>query len=140
MEGSWKKALEAEGKTYPADFYQLTPLDADPYVADWTAKNWVADPAADPAFLVPYIPETITVKLGTWIGATKALLMADNSGRFKDWTTPTLVIWASQDNIFTEDPEQKGIRQALAAAGKARGSVHFWKQYDILPLPQSGAH
>jgi pimeloyl-ACP methyl ester carboxylesterase len=139
VEGSWKKALEAKGKVYPADFYHLTPIDADPNASDWTAKNWVVDPAADPAFLVPYIPETITVKLGTWIGATKALLMADNTARFKDWTTPTLVIWASQDNIFTEDPDQKGVREALTTAGKAHGTVHYWKQYGVLPLPASGA-
>ena len=29
VEGSWKKALEAKGKTYPADFYNMTPLDAE---------------------------------------------------------------------------------------------------------------
>ena len=139
VEGSWKAALEAKGKAYPKDFYHLTPVDADPNAADWTAKNWVVDPAADPAFLVPYIPETITVKLGTWIGATKALLMADNTARFKDWNTPTLVIWATQDNIFTEDPDQKGIRDALAAAGKAHGEIYYWKEYGVLPLPASGA-
>lgn len=26
IEGSWKGALEAKGKKYPADFYELTPL------------------------------------------------------------------------------------------------------------------
>jgi pimeloyl-ACP methyl ester carboxylesterase len=139
VEGSWKKALEAKGKTYPADFYDMTPLDADPKAADWIAKNWVVDPAADPAFLVPYIPETAKVKLGTWIGATKALLATDNTSRFKDWNVPTLVIWAVQDNIFLDDPDQKAITQALAEAAIVHGTVCFWKEYGILPLPQSGA-
>ena len=138
VEGSWKAALEAKGKTYPADFYDLTPADADPNVADWTAKNWVVDPAADPAFLVPYIPETTHVKLGTWIGATKALLETDNTPRFKDWNVPTLVIWAIQDNIFLEDPDEIAIRAALADAAKAHGTVYYWKEYGVVPLPQSG--
>src|SRR6185369_11383445 len=49
IEGSWKKALEAKGKSYPADFYELTPVDADPNAEEWVAKNWDVDPAADPA-------------------------------------------------------------------------------------------
>ncbi len=61
VEGSWKQALEAKGKQYPADFYELTPLDADPAAQDWMAKNWVVDPVADPAFLKPYVPETAAV-------------------------------------------------------------------------------
>lgn len=138
IEGSWKTALEAKGKAYPQDFYELTPVDADPNAADWTAKNWVVDPAADPAFLVPYIPETTHVKLGTWIGASKALLATDNTPRFKDWNTPTLVIWAIQDNIFLEDPDQIAIRQALSEAAKAHNTVHYWKEYGVVPLPQSG--
>jgi pimeloyl-ACP methyl ester carboxylesterase len=138
VEGSWKKALEARGKIYPADFYELTPLDADPNAVDWIAKNWVVDPAADPAFLAPYIPETAHVKLGTWIGATKALLRTDNTERLKELKVPTLVIWAIQDNIFLEDPDQKAIKQVLAEAAKTRGTVHFWKEYGVAPLPQSG--
>lgn len=138
VEGSWKTALESKGKDYPADFYELTPADADPNVADWTAKNWVVDPAADPAFLVPYIPETTHVKLGTWIGATKALLATDNTARFKDWNVPTLVIWAIQDNIFLEDPDQIAIRKVLSDTAKAHGTVHYWKEYGVIPLPQSG--
>jgi pimeloyl-ACP methyl ester carboxylesterase len=138
VEGSWKAALEAKGKNYPTDFYDLTPVDADPNAADWTAKNWVVDPAADPAFLVPYVPETTHVKLGTWIGATKALLATDNTARFKDWNVPTLVLWAIQDNIFFEDPDQIAIRQALRDAAKAHGTVYFWKEYGVVPLPQSG--
>jgi hypothetical protein len=61
----------------------LTPVDADPNATEWIAKNWVVDPAADPAFLVPYVPETAHVRLGTWIGATKALLATDNTDRLK---------------------------------------------------------
>jgi pimeloyl-ACP methyl ester carboxylesterase len=139
LEGSWKKALEAKGKKYPADFYNLTPMDADPQAADWIAKNWVVDPAADPAFLLPYVPETAHVRLGTWIGASKALLATDNTARLHDLNVPTLVIWGSQDNIFLADPDQKAIKAVLASAAKAHGTTYFWKQYGVLPLPKSGA-
>jgi pimeloyl-ACP methyl ester carboxylesterase len=139
LEGSWKKALEGKGKKYPADFYNLTPVDADPQAAGWIAKNWVVDPAADPAFLVPYVPETAHVRLGTWIGASKALLATDNTARLHELNVPTLVIWGSQDNIFLADPDQKAIKAVLAAAAKAHGTTYFWKQYGVRPLPQSGA-
>jgi pimeloyl-ACP methyl ester carboxylesterase len=139
VEGSWKKALEAKGRKYPAGFYALTPLDADPKVEEWIAKNWVVDPAADPAFLKPYVPETAHIKLGTWIGATKALLATDNTERLKALKVPALVIWASQDNIFLADPDQKAIKDALGAAARDQHIAAYWKQYGLLPLPASGA-
>jgi pimeloyl-ACP methyl ester carboxylesterase len=137
VEGSWKKALEAKGKSYPADFYELTPLDADPQVSGWLSVNWVVDPAADPEFLKPYLPETASVKLGTWIGATKALLMQDNSERLKDMTVPTLVQWGTQDNIFPGS-DQDAVKASLTvAAGKHKQPI-YWKAYGSLPLPASG--
>jgi pimeloyl-ACP methyl ester carboxylesterase len=137
IEGTWRKALEAKGMVYPADFYALTPLDADPGVASWLSVNWVVDPAADPAFLVPYLPETASVKLGTWIGATKALLAQDNSERLKDMAVPTLVMWGTQDSIFLAS-DQAAVKAALAVAAGRHGQPVFWKAYGVLPLPDSG--
>jgi pimeloyl-ACP methyl ester carboxylesterase len=138
VEGSWKAALEAKGKRYPDDFYDLTPLDADPEAMAWMAQNWVVDPIADPEFLKPYLPETAHVKLGAWIGATRALLATDNTERLKRLKVPTLVLWATQDNIFLV-ADQVAIKAALAEAHKATGAAMFWKQYGLLPLPASGA-
>jgi pimeloyl-ACP methyl ester carboxylesterase len=137
IEGAWKPALEAKGKTYPQDVYRLTPLDADPDAAGWLARNWVADPATDAAFLEHYVPETARVRLGSWIGATRALLATDHGARLTGLAMPTLVLWATQDNIFLE-PDQAAIRRALAAAAKAHGATHYWKQYGQRPLPASG--
>lgn len=139
VEGSWKKALEAKGKSYPADFYLLRPLDADPKAADWIAKNWDVDPVTDPSFLEPYVPETAQVRLGTWIGATKALLATDNTERLKGLAVPTLVLWGSQDSIFYKDPDQAAIKQALGEAAQHKHTTNYWKQYGLAPLPTSGA-
>lgn len=138
VEGSWKKSLEAKGWKYPAGFYKLTPLKADPKAEEWIAKNWVVDPAADPAFLKPYVPETAKVRLGTWIGATKALLASDNTERLKSFAVPVLVIWATQDSIFL-DADQKALKEALGEAAKAKGIPAYWKRYGVEPLPASGA-
>ena len=138
IEGSWKAALEAKGMHYPADFYELTPLDADPNAEDWMAKNWVVDPVAPPAFLVPYIPETAAVKLGTWIGATKALLATDNRARLPELGVPTLVIWGTQDSIFLAEPDQAEIKAALGEAAAWHKTPSFWKQYGLRSLPASG--
>ena len=137
LEGAWKKSLEAKGKIYPAEFYSLTPLDADPEVGKWLSVNWVVDPAANPEFLKPNLPETASVKLGTWIGATKALLMQDNSERLKDLKVPTLVMFGVQDSIFLLS-DQNAIKASLAVAAAKHGQPIFWKAYGSLPLPASG--
>ncbi len=137
VEGSWKQKLEAKGKVYPTDFYALTPLDADPDVNGWLSVNWVVDPAADPEFLKPYLPETANVKLGTWIGASRALLAQDNTERLKELTVPTLVQWGTQDSIFLK-ADQDAIRASLAVAAGKHGQPIYWKAYGSLPLPASG--
>ncbi len=137
VEGSWKIVIEESGKSYPTDFYTLTPMDADPKVSEWLAANWVVDPSADPEFLVPYLPETASVKLGTWIGATKALLSQDNTERLKDMAVPTLVMWGVQDSIFLAS-DQDAVKASLAVAAKKHGQPIYWKEYGVLPLPASG--
>jgi pimeloyl-ACP methyl ester carboxylesterase len=77
------------------------------------------------------------VKLGTWIGATKALLATDNTDRLKKLTVSTLVIWGVQDNIFLNDPDQTAIKNVLRQAA-SRQAPMFWKQYGSRPLPASG--
>jgi len=137
VEGSWKTNLEAKGKKYPDDFYDLKPTDADPNVSDWLAKNWVVDPAASPDFLKPYLPETAGVKLGTWIGATKALLAQDNSERLKGMKVPVLIMWATQDSIFLQS-DQDAITAALRVAASNGNADLWWKEYGSVALPASG--
>lgn len=139
VEGSWKANLVAQGFAFPDDVYGLTPINADPYSSPLYMRDiWVADPVADPAFLAPYIPETAQVRLGTWIGASRALLKTDNTARLVNMNVPTMVIWATQDSIFPADPDQTAIRTALAAAATAHHRTYYWKQYGLLPLPPSG--
>ena len=139
VEGSWRANLVAQGFAFPDDVYGLTPISADPYASPLYMRDaWVADPVADPAFLAPYIPETALVRLGTWIGASRALLETDNAARLLALDVPTMVIWATQDSIFLEDPDQKAIRAALAAAATAHHRTYYWKQYGLVPLPLSG--
>jgi pimeloyl-ACP methyl ester carboxylesterase len=139
VEGTWKSNLVAQGFAFPDDVYDLTPINADPYGSPLYMRDiWVADPVADPAFLAPYIPETAQTRLGTWIGASRALLQTDNTARLRKLDVPTMVIWATQDSIFLESPDQTAIRSALAAAAAAHHRTYYWKQYGVLPLPASG--
>jgi pimeloyl-ACP methyl ester carboxylesterase len=132
--GAWKTALEAKGISTPEAVWNATPRDADPKADEWILKNWDVDPVADQAFVTSIVPETAQVKMGTWIGATSALLDYDNTERLKALTTPTLVLRGTQDAIFYKSPDQDGIIAAL----KSSKAPFVWKQYGTVALPQSG--
>lgn len=132
--GSWKKALDAKGITSPEAVWNATPRDADPNADDWILKNWDVDPVADQAFVGSIVPDTAITKMGTWIGATSALLEFDNTAALTRLTTPTMVLWGGQDAIFYFQPDQTGMLAALRT-GKA---PFVWKQYGSKLLPKSG--
>ena len=132
--GGWKKGLDAKGITTPEAVWKATPRDADPNADDWIMKNWVVDPVADQALIKAIEPETGSVRMGTWIGATEALLDYDNTARLAALTAPTLVIWATQDAIFYKTPDQDGLIAAL----KSSKAPFTWKQYGTVALPKSG--
>lgn len=137
--GSWKTGLDSKGMTSAEQVWTATPLDADPAAEAWIAKNWDVDPAADPTTVAAIVKETAQVRIGTWRGATEALLEVDNTARLAGLTVPTLVLWGSQDSIFYLDPDQTGIIAALEKAKAAHRTVGVWKQYGVDPLPASGA-
>ncbi|ALN75358.1 alpha/beta fold hydrolase [Aureimonas sp. AU20] len=137
--GSWKAGLDAKGLTDPMAVWSATPLDADPNAETWIAANWDVDPAADPALVQAITKETAHVRLGTWRGATQALLDVDNTERLGELRVPTLVLWGTQDAIFTRDPDQSGLMEVLGKAARAHGTPVVWKQYGVDPLPASGA-
>ena len=138
IEGSWKPALEAKGKSYPDDVYNLTILDADSNAKNWLATTWGSDPVEKPDWLAGYLSEAARVRLGTWIGGSRAVLAVDNTDRLTTLKVPTLVIWGIQDGIFYESPDQKAIQRVLAEAAGSNNTTNFWKQYGTMPLPQSG--
>ncbi|HSF16279.1 MAG TPA: alpha/beta hydrolase [Vicinamibacteria bacterium] len=140
IEGDWKAKLERSrpGLAWPKDAYWLTPGDADPDVEKWMTENWVADPTADPALLREVLPETIATPLGTWLGALRGQGVMDNRERLTGLTVPVLVLWATQDSIFLEDPDQARLRAALDAAVSACNTRYYFKTYGKKPLPASG--
>jgi non-heme chloroperoxidase len=138
IEGPWRDALVRKGYAFPAEAYELTPLEVDPDAQTWMAQNWVVDPLADPVFLAAILRETSRIRLGTWIGVARALLEVDNTERLKNLAVPTLVIWATQDNVFLESPDQVAFRAALDEAAEQCSTGYFWKQYGTKPLPASG--
>jgi pimeloyl-ACP methyl ester carboxylesterase len=136
VEGPWRDALVAKGLTWPQGAYLRTPLDADPDAVAWMKANWDVDPVAPPSLVDAISPETAHVRLGTWIGETKALLATDNTRRLTHLRAPTLVLWGSQDSIFYRS-DQDAVIAALTTAAKGCGSF-VWKQYGVRPLPSSG--
>jgi pimeloyl-ACP methyl ester carboxylesterase len=139
IEGRWRPAIERKGILFPSGAYELTPDRADPEIARWLAEFWGFHPVADPAFVTAMLADTARVRIGTWLGATRGLLAFDNRERLRQLSVPALAIWGSQDAIFVEDPDQRGLLAALDAAAKAGRTTYRWKQYGRIPLPASGA-
>ena len=136
IEGPWKAAVEAQGRAFPGDAYEMTPLDVDPNAEQWMADNWVTEPLADPALLAAIAPETARVKLGTWIGATRAVLGFDNRERLKGLSVPAFVAWGTQDTL-TDKGDQDRLLAALDAAAAAGRARYVWKQYGERPVDES---
>lgn len=138
VEGAWKAGFVGQGLDFPADVYDLDPLDADADAQAWIEGSWVVDPAADPDFLADIVPETAATRMGTWIGVARALLQTDNSERLEDLEVPTLILWATQDGFFYDDPDQQALRAALDVAVDACKLEYYFKQYGKRPLGPDG--
>jgi len=137
VEGSWKEALIAQGRAFPDDAYELTPVDADPDAKRWLAENWVVEVTADPQFVASVLDETSRIPLGTWIGVVRVMNDLDNTRRLGELSVPTLVIWPTQDVTFTAG-DQAELEAALDAAARACATRYHWKVYGRTPLPASG--
>jgi pimeloyl-ACP methyl ester carboxylesterase len=126
--GAWRRALEARGVAWPAGAYARTPLDADPAVRSWMLEHWVVEVLAPPELLAEIAHETERVPLGTWLGVMRALDRLDHRARLADLAVPTLVVWASGDEVFTT-ADQAELRDALGLASERHGTRWFWKRY-----------
>lgn len=139
IENRWRKAIERRGILFPSGAYDLTPDRGDPEIGRWLAEFWGFHPVADPVFVTAMLADTAKVRIGTWLGATRGLLAFDNRERLRQLSVPVLAIWGSQDAIFLEDPDQRGLLAALDAAAETGRTTYRWKQYGRIPLPASGA-
>ena len=93
--------------------------------------------AVTPAsFLDQVQASSAQTRLGTWIGALQNIVSNDNTERLRHLSVPTLVLYATQDNIFTRADDQTLIN-SLTTAAAGQGSF-WWKQYGELPPPASG--
>ena len=138
VEGAWGEALRAAGHDFPADAHALTTRDVGPLALDWLAESWVVEPAADPEVVARILARAEGLPLATWLGVLRSLQDHDLTARLADLRAPVLVVWATHDVIFPEDPDQALLRDALGAAARKHGTPAFWKAYGLVPPPASG--
>ena len=137
IEGPWRDALVRQGRSFPGESYRSLPSDADSAALSWLLANFVVEPLADSGLLATIADETVRIPIGTWLGVARALSTYDNTERLGSLAVPTLVIWGSQDNLFTE-ADQIRLREALDRAVERCRMGYVWKQYGVKPLPESG--
>jgi pimeloyl-ACP methyl ester carboxylesterase len=137
IEGPWRDALVRQGRSFPGEAYRSLPTDADTAALSWMLANFVVEPLADSGLLALIAPETVRTPIGTWLGVARALSAYDNAERLASLEAPTLVLWGSQDNLFTE-ADQIRLREVLDRAVASCRMGYVWKQYGVKPLPESG--
>lgn len=139
VEQNWRAVLEKRpGIRWPADAWALTANDVGEEATDFLHNFWVVDPVAEDAFIQAVLPETQRVNLGTWIGAIKGLQQMDNREVLKNLKKPTLILWATQDNAFPAEPDQRWVKEAFRNAAETNGTRVIYKTYGKIPLPASG--
>ena len=137
LEGTWRELIVAQGLEFPREALALEPR-ALAGAEEWLATNWVNEAGADPALLAAILSETARVPLATWLGVPRSLAGVDTRARLADLRAPTLVLAATQDVMFPEEPVQRELCEALAGAHTRHGTPWAWKRYGRAPLPESG--
>lgn len=139
LEETWRKILEQKpGFRWPTDAWKLTPTDVGEEAIQFLQNFWVVDPVANDAFVKSILPETAHTRLGTWIGVIRELVQYNSEKALLNLKKPTLVLWATQDNMFPEAPDQTVVRRAFQAAAEKNGNVVHYKTYGKTALPASG--
>jgi pimeloyl-ACP methyl ester carboxylesterase len=128
--GTWKKQLEKQfGSAWREKLYRLTPMDMGSNIMDFLKENWVTETYAPAALLDSIYNETIKVPLGTWFGALEGMCAVNNTGRLENLKTRTMILWATGDVIFTDDPDQKTLKMILEKASRKNSTVSYFKTY-----------
>jgi pimeloyl-ACP methyl ester carboxylesterase len=139
VDKNWRNQLiQRPGFQWPADAWSLNAYDLSDETMAFLRDGWVTDPIADSSFVKTILSETARVPLGAWIGVIKGLGQWENSEQLKRLTVPTLVLWATQDNAFLQEPDQLSVKMALEAAAAYSGARMVYKTYGKIPLPDSG--
>jgi len=136
VQGEWQQDFTAAGYTWPAGVYDLTPAVAVPDFTEFIDEQYDTSAVAPADLLARVQADAKTVRLGTWIGTLDNLVIADNSVRLEQLGVPTLVLYAVQDDVFSPNAEQQLISSLDVAA--SHGTPFWWKQYGVLPPPDSG--
>jgi pimeloyl-ACP methyl ester carboxylesterase len=136
VQGEWQSDFTAAGYAWPSGVYGLTPGVAVPDFDEFIDDEFEVSAVAPPSLLAQLQAGAKLVQVGTWIGTLDDLVLTDNTLRLQRLGVPTLVLWGIQDDIFSRDTEQSLIDVLEAAAH--HGTPFWWKQYGLLPPPDSG--
>jgi pimeloyl-ACP methyl ester carboxylesterase len=136
VQGEWQQDFTAAGYSWPTGVYGLNPGVAVPDFTEFIDDEYETSSVAPPSLLTQLQADAQTVQVGTWIGTVDDLVVADNTARLQHLGVPTLVLYATQDDVFSPDAEQQLIGSLDVAA--THGTPFWWKQYGVLPPTDSG--
>jgi non-heme chloroperoxidase len=129
LELDWRCTLEKKRNfLWPDNAYSILPMELGDKVTTFLKENWVVETAATKEFLNEVFNETIAVPLGTWIGAMRALGEIDYRAALQNLKIPTLILWATHDEVTTAK-DQEQVKSAFQAAAKLQAPNVIYKVY-----------
>lgn len=134
IEGTWRPALEAQGRTWPDPAVAATPLDADPDAVSWMQTFWNVYPVAPQRPTVEVATTAASLPIATWLGAATSVVGFDRRDAGGNLTVPTLVLWGTQDAFFARVGQEALIERLCATAT----APVAWKQFGERPLAADG--
>lgn len=137
IENTWRRVLESRGVRWPEQAMALRPIDVDPDAVTWMQTYWNLYPFTPGRSTRELAQRSAHLPLATWVGATRAVLDADNREFLRTITTEVCALWATQDSFFRTADQQVMI-DALHAAAQQSDTGFVWKQYGRRPLAADG--
>ncbi len=129
LEG-WKQELIARyGDDWERKSYSKAPRDLGKEVEAYLRQNWVNEINTSESYLNAVHLETIAIPFGTWFRAFGVVGSFDNTHKFQELKTPTLIIWGEGDEFFPRSPDQELVIALCEMAAEQHNTAIFYKSY-----------
>jgi pimeloyl-ACP methyl ester carboxylesterase len=129
--------LEAKGVVWPQRALHMRPIDIDPDAVRHIEQHWDISAIAAAGVVETIAAQTAGESLASWGVIDPTPVPPGAVERLETLSTPTLVLWGSEDAGLDRESQQRLIAVLRQASAANKGMVFYWKQYGVRPPPAS---